>query len=43
MPTASWPYDRIIERNFESHRQAIAATTNRLGKLLQLRTQTTSG
>jgi DNA-binding IclR family transcriptional regulator len=37
------PYDRIIEREFESHRQAIAETANRLGKLLQLRTPTTSG
>lgn len=37
------PYERIIERDFESHRQAIGETTNRLGKLLQLRTPTTSG
>jgi DNA-binding IclR family transcriptional regulator len=37
------PYDWIIERNFESHRQAIAETANRLSKLLQLRTPTTSG
>jgi DNA-binding IclR family transcriptional regulator len=37
------PYDRVIDRDFESHRQAIAETANRLGKLLQLRTPTTSG
>jgi DNA-binding IclR family transcriptional regulator len=36
------PYDRIIERNFEGHRLAIAETAGRLGKLLQLRMPTTS-
>lgn len=35
------PYDRVIERDFESHRQAIAETASRLGKLLQLRTPAT--